>query len=182
MDLLKPAEWIESVFYCYVFRNPSAPHKVLSGVNMFVCHNWFQNSKRMRFVADGAILDYQEHLTSTMLYRYYNGKYYIASNKYYTLEKYTNGFELIGAIFMPNYCLENVCWAKLESIAPGIVQNNPDLTECKIFEMKPIWFGHDPVPYIKEDADIQQAYKPIYDRARGLLISMKLQDLRGPTN
>ena len=75
MDLPKPSEWIDSMFQCYVFRDPSKPNP-LSGINMLVCHNWFQNSKRMRFVSDGTIMDYQSHFTATMLYQLHN-KYYI---------------------------------------------------------------------------------------------------------
>lgn len=176
MDLPKPSEWIDSMFQCYVFRDPSKLNP-LSGINMLVCHNWFQNSKRMRFVSDGTIMDYQSHFTATMLYQLHN-KYYITKNPYNTLELYTNGFELIGAIFMPVDCVYNVKWKPLSSIAPGIVANNARLANCKIFEMKPIWFGHDPVPYTQTSEDIQKLYKPIFDRARGFMLTMKLQDMR----
>lgn len=179
MDLPKPSEWIDSIFQCYVFRDPSNPNP-FTGINMLVCHNWFQNSKRMRYVSDGALMMYQEHFTATMLYQH-NNKYYITSHPFYTLELYTNGFELVGTIFMPKDCLANVKWMLLKTIAPGIVANNPKLEECHIFEMKPIWFGHDPVPYTQTSESIQKLYQPIFDSARGFMLTMKLQDMRGPT-
>jgi len=134
----------------------------------------------MRFISDGTLLDYQEHFVATMLYRL-NNKYYITQNPYQTLELYTNGFELIGAIFMPKDCLISTKWKSLSTIAPGIVANNAKLEKCYIFEMKPIWFGHDPVPYTQTSESIQKLYQPIFDRARGFMLTMKLQDMRGPT-
>lgn len=176
MEVGKPSEWIDTIFQCYLFRNPSQP-SAFSGVNMLVCHNWFRNTKRMRVVHDGTLAFNSNKFSGSMLYKC-NNKYYITNNIYYTLESYHNGFDLVGCIFMPREASVSINYKSLETIAPGIVNNDPKMKQCGIYEMKPIWFGHDPIPYSQVSPQIQNVYKPIYDLARGEMLAMKIHDMR----
>lgn len=174
MEPNKPSEWVDTIFQFYLFRNPSNPSPT-QGINMLVCHNWFCNSRYMRVVHDGTLAYHSDKYAGAMLFKYYN-KYYITNYIYYALEEYQNGFELIGCIFMPKEAMISPKFKTLESIAPGIVANSPKMKKCQVCEMKPIWFGHDPVPYSKVDPKFYKAYEPILDLARGEMLAMKMHD------
>ena len=79
---------------------------------------------------------------------------------------------------MPREASVSINYKSLETIAPGIVNNDPKMKQCGIYEMKPIWFGHDPIPYSQVSPQIQNVYKPIYDLARGEMLAMKIHDMR----
>ena len=176
MEYAKPSEWVDNIFQYYLFRNPSNPSPT-SGINMLVCHNWFRNSRRMRVIHDGTLAYHSDKFAGAMLFKFMN-KYYITNNIYYTLENYQNGFELIGCIFIPKEAMINPKFKPLESIAPGIVTNDPKMKKCMVYEMKPIWFGHDPLPYSQVDPRIYKVYQPILDLARGEMLAMKIHDMR----